>query len=63
VTKADPEVVWPKLKVAKSCYLLITELGPHPGTRGINWQDVIPDEIHLGFDISKHSRIFSEESQ
>jgi hypothetical protein len=45
MTKADPEVVWPKLKVAKSCYVLITELGAHSVTKGINYQDFVPNEI------------------
>jgi hypothetical protein len=58
MTKADPEVGWPKLKFAKSCYVLITELGRHSVTRGINSQDVIPDETNIDFDISKHSTIF-----
>jgi hypothetical protein len=63
VAKADQEVVWPKLKVAKSCDVLITELGGHPATRGINCEDFIPNETNLNFDISKHNIIFSEYSQ
>jgi hypothetical protein len=34
--KADAEVAWPKLKIAKFSYVLITEFGSHSVTRGIN---------------------------
>jgi ABC-type Fe3+-citrate transport system substrate-binding protein len=61
--KAEPEVVWAKLKAAKPCYVLITELDVHPMTRGINCQDFIPNEINLNSDIWKHNTIFSEYSQ
>jgi hypothetical protein len=39
-----------KLKVAKSCYVLITELGVHLVTTGINCQDFIPNETNFNFD-------------
>jgi hypothetical protein len=35
VTKANPEVVWLKLKVEKFCHVLITELGRHSVMKGI----------------------------
>jgi hypothetical protein len=58
MTKSDAEVVWPKLKVANFCYIFITELSGHPATREITWQDFIPNEIKLNFDISKQNVIF-----
>jgi hypothetical protein len=57
-TNTDPEVVWTKLKVVKSCHVFTIELGGHPATKGINWQGVIPDETNLDFGISKQNRIF-----
>jgi hypothetical protein len=63
MTKANPEIIWTKLNVAKFCCVLITKSGGHLVTREINWQGVVLDDTNLDFDISKQNMLFSEYSQ
>jgi hypothetical protein len=49
MTEADTEIAWPKIRIEKSHFVLLTELGDCPTTGGINWKDVIPHETDINF--------------
>jgi hypothetical protein len=57
MTKNDLVDITPKLKVAKSRFLLLEALSTNSRTSDINWEDVIPNEDDVLFYSSLNAQI------
>jgi hypothetical protein len=58
MTYTDPERTTPRLKVARSRFVLPDSLSTNPLTGEINWDNVIPDEDDAFFYLSLNAQIY-----
>jgi hypothetical protein len=58
MTYTDPERTAPRLKVARSRFVLLDSLSTNPLTEEMNWDDLIPDEDDAFFYGSLNAQIY-----
>jgi hypothetical protein len=57
MTQSAPNAGYVKMKVARSCFVLISELSSNPATDQVNWDGVIPSESNVDFDHSMNTQV------